>query len=427
MADAELKVEYVDTSVLVPYANNAKEHPQEQIREIANSMEEFGNCDPIAVWTNPDGKLEIVEGHGRLLALNMLGIDRAPIIKLDHLTDEQRRAYTHIHNQTTLTSGFDLDILKRDMESLNFDWDSFGFEGIIVKEFGEDIESVREDDFDIEQDVESRCKQGDIWLLGEHRLMCGDSTDAEDMKRLMGGETAKLLLTDPPYNVEDHAKAGSIKNDSFQQEGAFRSFLRDALSTASGVMGKGAAFYIWFASTHSPAVYGAVADAKLSAKQELEWVKSSFTLGRQDYQWAHEACVYGWKEGAEHYFVPARNEWTVIDDAMDTRRMSKNELKEALENILENGIEKTILRYAKPSSNELHPTMKPIKLFARLMRNSSRQGDSVLDSFGGSGTTMMAAEQLGRRAYIMELDPRYCDVIIARWEEFTGREAKRLQ
>jgi DNA modification methylase len=225
--------------------------------------------------------------------------------------------------------------------------------------------------------------------------------------------------------VDYHAKAGSIENDAFTDEGAFKMFLTDALSAAYDAMDAGAAFYVWFASSHSLSVYGAVKAAHLLAKQELEWVKTQFVLGRQDYQWAHEPCVYGWKDGAAHYFAPLRNEWTVIDDAMDTRKMTKSQLREALENILNNDVETTVLRYAKPAKSDLHPTTKPVKLFARLIGNSSREGDSVLDIFGGSGTTMMACEQLGRKSHLMELDPRFCDVIVKRWENFTGGKAVR--
>lgn len=419
----KLKVEYVPTETLAPYANNAKQHGDADVAAIAESIEQFGFDDPIGVWTNPEGVIEIVEGHGRLMAAKKLGMEQVPIIKLDHLDDEARRAYVHVHNQTTLNTGFDLEMLNAEMQALpDFDWGSFGFD---MKEPFEliDLDSIIEDEVPV--DAEPRVKRGEIWMLGQHRLMCGDSTEQGDVQKLMGGGRAQLLLTDPPYNVDYHAKAGSIANDAFSDEGAFKLFLTDALSAAYSVLDDGAAFYVWFASTHSPSVYDAIKNAKLLAKQELEWVKSQFVLGRQDYQWAHEPCVYGWKDGAGHYFAPLRNEWTVIDDAMNTRKMTKTELREALESILENGIESTVLRYAKPVSSDLHPTTKPVKLFARLIRNSSREGDTVLDVFGGSGTTMVAAEQLGRKACLMELDPRYCDVIVKRWESFTGKDAVR--
>lgn len=419
----KLKVEYVNADALLPYAGNAKEHPEWQIEHIANSIEQFGFSDPIGVWTNADGVLEIVEGHGRLLAAKRLGIERVPIVKLDHMDDDARRAYAHVHNQTTLTSGFDEEALTLELESIpGFDWNDFGF-GISEPYQQKDLEEIIEPE--IPEIDEPKAKRGDIWTLGYHRLMCGDSTSGSDLEKLMVCEYANLLLTDPPYNVDYHGTSGSIKNDNFKSEDAFKDFLTDAFKSASSKMMPGAAFYVWFASVHSPAVYTAIQEGGLLPKQELEWVKSQFTLGRQDYQWAHEPCVYGWKDGAAHYFAPLRNEWSVIDDAMNTRKMTKTQLREALENILTNGIETTVLRYAKPASSELHPTTKPVKLFARLIQNSSRENEIVLDIFGGSGTTMMAAEQLHRRAFLMELDPHYCDVIIKRWESLTGMKAEK--
>ena len=422
----KLKIEQMRVDELAPYVGNAKEHPAWQVEQIANSIDQFGFNDPVGVWTNPQGACEIVEGHGRVLAAKLLGLDSVPVIRLDHLDDDARRAYVHVHNQTTLTSGFDLDRLQAEMDSIaGFEWADFGFDmPWMDKEPEVDLDEIVE--VDVPEVTPTRCERGQVWKCGEHRVMCGDSTSAADMDRLMGGEQAQLLLTDPPYNVDYHGRAGSIENDNFGDEGAFRAFLADALRCACMTMQKGAAFYIWCASAHSTAVYLAIKDAGLTAKQELEWIKSQFTLGRQDYQWAHESCVYGWKDGAGHYFTESRKESTVIDDAMDTRKMTKTQLREALENILQSGVETTVLRYAKPVSSDLHPTTKPVKLFARLMRNSSRKGDAVLDAFGGSGTTLMAAEQLRRRAYLMELDPHYCDVILERWERFTGEKAELL-
>ena len=420
--EPKLKVERAKVADLVPYARNAKRHDERQVREIANSIEAFGFNDPIGVWTRPDGQLEIVEGHGRVMAAKELGIETVPVIRLDHLDDDARRAYVHVHNQTTLSSGFDDEKLFVDLESIpNYDWSDFGFE---MPQREIDLDEIIEDE--PPETAPQRCERGQVWRCGDHRVMCGDSTSATDINSLMRGGQAQLLLTDPPYNVDYHGRAGSIENDNFGDEMAFSAFLTDALRCACKTMQKGAAFYVWFASSHSPAVYGAITDAGLMAKQELEWIKSQFVIGRQDYQWAHEPCVYGWKDGAGHYFTQSRSESTVIDDAMDTRKMTKTELREALENILQNGIETTVLRYAKPSSSDLHPTTKPVKLFARLMRNSSREGENVLDIFGGSGTTLIAAEQLGRKCYMMELDPHYCDVILKRWEDFTGKSAELI-
>lgn len=437
----KLKIEQMRVDELAPYAGNAKEHPAWQVEQIANSIDQFGFNDPVGVWTNPQGVCEIVEGHGRVLAAKLLGLDSVPVIRLDHLDDDARRAYVHVHNQTTLTSGFDLDRLQAEMDSIaGFEWADFGFDmPWMDKEPEVDLDEIVE--VDVPEVTPTRCERGQVWKCGEHRVMCGDSTSATDMDRLMGEAQAQLLLTDPPYNVaynqNDSASCDPVKahqrpdkmtimNDKFRDESAFCDFLTDAFTACKMAMAPGASLYVWFASMHAPAVFEAVEDAGLEPKQVLQWVKSQFTLGRQDYQWAHEPCIYGRKGGAGHYFTESRKESTVIDDAMDTKKMTKTQLREALENILQSGVETTVLRYAKPVSSDLHPTTKPVKLFARLMRNSSRKGDAVLDAFGGSGTTLMAAEQLRRRAYLMELDPHYCDVILERWERFTGEKAELL-
>jgi DNA modification methylase len=286
---------------------------------------------------------------------------------------------------------------------------------------------------------EPRTKPGDLWLLGSHRLLCGDSTDPEQVARLMGDRRADLLLTDPPYNVAYHQNDGKgldpklakqrtdrkvIQNDAFSDEMAFQRFIEDAMRAGISVMRPGAAWYVWFAAMHGPAVFGACADAGLQLRQELVWVKNHFTLGRSDYQWQHEPVLYGTLAGGPHYFAPTRAETTIMDDSVNLKKMSKAELRQMLEEILSPEQPTSVLRYDKPVASEEHPTMKPVPLFARLIRNSSRRGDAVLDLFGGSGTTAIACEQMGRDAYLMELDPAYCDVIVARWERLTGRRAK---
>ena len=434
----KLSVSYLATDQLVPYVGNAKEHPDWQVKQIANSIAEFGFNDPIGVWHDPEGQTIILEGHGRLLAAQHLGMAEVPVLVLDHLSDEQRRAYVHVHNQTTLTSGFDMELLEKELASIDgYDWSDFGFE----------LEDVLEDlpDYDPEEDqvpsvpAEPRTKPGDLWVMGRHRLLCGDSTDPAQVARLMGGREADLLLTDPPYNVAYNQNKGGgewgpqggkarkdgkiIANDSFADELAFQRFLEDALTAAYGVMRQGAAWYVWFAALHEPAVHAALNEAGLEVRQEIIWVKNHFTLGRQDYQWMHEPCLYGWKGGATHYFAPTRSEVTVVDDTPNLNKMSKPEMRRLLQEFLQGETQTSVLRYDKPLASEAHPTMKPVPLFSRLVRNSSRRGEAVLDLFGGSGTTAIACEQLGRDAYLMELDPAYCDVIIERWEQLTGGTA----
>jgi site-specific DNA-methyltransferase (adenine-specific) len=312
------------------------------------------------------------------------------------------------------------------------DLDGWGVPKDVLKEPVEEVE-VEEDDFDEEKDaVETICQEGDVWQLGEHRLMCGDSTKAEDVARLMNGELADLWLTDPPYNVayEGGTKdALTIENDSMAS-GAFRAFLTDAFKAATARLKPGGAFYIWHADSEGFNFRVALHDTpKLLLKQCLVWVKNTFVLGRQDYQWKHEPCLYGWKDGASHYFVGERTHATVVEeDRPDLAKMSKAELLAFSKELLANrdAMPTSAIYEDKPARNAEHPTMKPVKLFARLIRNSSRMGEVVLDTFGGSGTTIVACEQLARRARLMELDPHYCDVIIARWEKLTGKTANRL-
>lgn len=433
----QLLVEMTPTADLVPYAGNAKLHDDEQVEQIARSIEDFGFNDPVGIWHDGDGTPVIVEGHGRVLAAQALGIEELPTIALDHLSDEQRRAYVHIHNQTTLTSGFDLEALERELSSLpEFDWGAYGFD------MGELLEPMpdlaEEDEVPSLDDVEPRTKLGDLWVLGRHRLLCGDSTDPDAVSRLMAGRQADLLLTDPPYNVAYHNNDSAnwdpklarqrtdrkiIMNDKFSSEESFQRFLEDALRSGLAVMRPGAAWYVWFAAMHGPAVFGALNEVGLPPKQELSWVKNHFTLGRSDYQWQHEVALYGWKGGAQHFFAPTRSETSVIDDMQNLKKMSKGQLRQMLEELLGGDTPSTVLRFDKPLASAEHPTMKPVKLFAHLIRNSSRRGDAVLDLFGGSGTTAVACEQMGRDAYLMELDPAYCDVIIERWESLTGRKA----
>lgn len=253
---------------------------------------------------------------------------------------------------------------------------------------------------------------------------------------VLGGGLA-LMLTDPPYNValgkRNNPKGAKrrlrqddgllILNDEFDDEDEFSLFLSTALGNALSTMAAGAAFYVWYAAMQGSPFFSALKTCGMNVREQLIWVKSSFTFGRQDYQWRHEPCLYGWKDGARHYFTDSRNESTVYDDTCDIDHMSKNELREMLHKLIDGDIATTAIRNQKPVASPEHPTMKPVLLFAYLMKNSSRPGDGVIDPFGGSGTTLIAAEQLGRTCYMMELDPHYCDVIIKRWENLTGEKA----
>ena len=396
----ELRIEYLPIESLKPYERNAKLHPAEQVAQIKRSIEDNGMNDPIGIWGKDN---TIVEGHGRWLACKELGMETVPVIRLDHMTDAQRKEYALIHNQTTMNSGLDLDILNMELADLpDFDADFYGFEL-------QEPDNVKEDDYNPEITEEPKAKRGEIYRLGRHRLMCGDSTSAEDVRALVNGDPIDMLLTDPPYNVDYEGTAGKIQNDHMDGN-KFRQFLCSAFRNARERMRNGAAFHIWFGETEGYNFRGACIDAGLVVRQQLIWVKSSQTLGRQDFQRqyesvltgelyideddqrGYESCLYGWKDGAKHSWYKKRKE-------------------------------KDVLYFDKPVASKEHPTMKPILLFDYEMKCNTKPGDKVLDLFGGSGTTIMAAEQNGRDAYVMEFDPRFVDVIIDRWEKFTGEKA----
>ena len=413
-----LKIEYLPVDALEPYEKNTRKHQKEDISQIVKSIEKFGFDDPIGIWSDHN---VIVEGHGRLMAAKKLGMKEVPVIRLDHLTDEQRRQYGIMHNRTAELSVWDMDALAEELKDL--DMSDFDVDFGIPEEDSDKDKTVVEVDAPSVDDIkEPVAKPGDIWQLGNHRVMCGDSTMIDDVEKLMDGVKADLVVTDPPYNVNYEGSAGKIKNDNMEND-KFRKFLYDTFSTMNMVMNPGAPFYIWHADSEGYNFRGACADVGLHVRECLIWVKNSLVLGRSDYQWQHEPCLYGWKEGAAHTWNGKRKQTTVMEslDLMDEER-----LRETIKELLSENYDTTILRENKPLNNKLHPTMKPVRLIAKLIQNSSNKGGAVLDLFGGSGTTMIAAEQLDRNAYLMELDPKFVDVIIKRWEDFTGRKAVLL-
>jgi DNA modification methylase len=382
---------------LVPYDRNARTHSPEQIRQVANSIQRFGFTNPILVASDAG----IIAGHGRLAAARQLGMDQVPVIVLDHLTSEERKAYVIADNQLALNAGWDEELLRMEvgeLAAIDFDVSLLGFDDEMLAQLLEVEEELPSEEADEEAVPEAPAdpftKPGDVWLLGKHRLMCGDSTSIEAVEQLMDGGKADLLLTDPPYNVAYEGKTAealTIQNDSMSDED-FRQFLRDVYSTADAVMKPGAVFYIWHADSEGYNFRGAAYDVGWQVRQCLIWNKNSLVMGRQDYHWKHEPCLYGWKEGAGHYWGSDRSQTTVLE-------------------------------FNRPSRNGEHPTMKPVELFQYQLENSTKRGGVVLDLFGGSGTTAIAAHKAGRVARLMELDPRYCDVIVKRWQEFTGKNA----
>ena len=417
-----MQITFKPLSEIRPYEKNPRKN-DDAVKYVANSIKEFGFKVPIVI--DKDGV--IVAGHTRYKASKKLKLKEVPCIIADDLTEEQVKAYRLADNRVAEKSEWDIDLLSGELDDiLNIDMAQFDFD---LSENVEEPEVV-EDDFDGELPEEPKAKLGDIYQLGNHRLMCGDSTSIESIKKLMNEKEADLIITDPPYNVNYEGTAGKIKNDNMDND-SFRQFLRDAFTAADNVLKKGGVFYIWHADSEGYNFRGACFDTNWKVRQCLVWVKSSIVLGRQDYQWKHEPCLYGWKDGDAHYWKGGRKERTTITgfDLFELRGKNKEDLLKFIERQwCDSETEETTIIYEdKPHRNGEHPTMKPIKLLARQIENSSKKEEIVLDMFGGSGSTLIACEQLERSCYMMEFDPKYIDVIIARWEQFTGRKAELIQ
>lgn len=366
-----------------PYGKNPRKN-KDAVPYVAKSISQFGFKVPIVI--DKDGV--IVAGHTRYLAAKQLKLESVPCIVADDLTEEQIKAFRLADNKVAEKAEWDFDLLAEELEGiLDLDMTDFGFENLDLEEPGE----VEEDEFEVELPEEPKSVRGQVYILGKHRLMCGDSTKEEDVRKLTGGAEVDLLLTDPPYNVDYTGKtkdALKIENDKMEDSN-FRQFLTDAFSAADAVMKPGAVFYIWHTDNEGYNFIRAVKEVGWKFYQTIIWNKNSMVLGHLDYQKKHEPCLYGWKEGAGHLWASDRKQTT-------------------------------ILQFDRPSRSELHPTMKPVKLFDYQIKNNTKGGDIVLDLFSGSGTTIMACEQNGRVAYCMEYDPRYVDTIIKRYIEFKG-------
>ena len=401
-----MKIEQVKLDALIPYARNSRTHSDAQVAQIAASIKEFGFTNPVLI----DETGSIIAGHGRVMAARKLAITDVPSIRLTHLTDAQKKAYVIADNKLALNAGWDDEMLAvelTDLKDMGFDLDLTGFSTDEIEALlaPTGTEGLTDEDAVPEVPEAPVTVLGDVWLLGKHRVMCGDSTSIDAVEKLMESQKADMVLTDPPYNValgmnETQAEAKkrnrrtdglTVINDEMNNDD-FKQFLRDAFVTADSVMKEGAVFYIWFADVETFNFTAALKDAGWQLRQMLMWKKSSIVMGRKDYHFKHEPCLYGWKAGAAHLWASDRKQTTVLE-------------------------------FDKPSRNGVHPTMKPVALFEYQMLNNTKGGDLVLDSFGGSGTTLIAAEKNGRHSCLMELDPKYVDVIIKRWQDFTGKIA----
>ncbi len=429
-----LTIAYKKIKELIPYCNNSRTHSDEQVLQIASSIKEFGFTNPVLI----DGQGGIIAGHGRVLAARKLKLEQVPCIMLDHLTDTQRRAYIIADNKLALNAGWDEEMLRLEISELG----DLGFDLALTGFSDEDMDAlfakdaVQEgltDPDDVPDLADPISKQGDVWVLGAHKVMCGDSTSLVDVESLMGGLMADACWTDPPYNVNYESKlAGKIKNDSMA-DGKFRAFLYDAFISAYAVMKPGAPIYVAHADTEGLNFRGAFKDAEFKISGCLVWAKDSLVLGRSDYQWQHEPVLYGWKPGAAHRWYGGRKQTTLMqlggsvftqnEDGTVTAKIGDQSIVISGDNLKATQTESTIIRCEKPKRSSAHPTMKPVELISKMLRNSTREGDIVVDLFGGSGSTLISCQMLGRQARLMELDAKFVDVIVRRWQEFTGKQA----
>ena len=387
--EKEMQYYLANVSDLIPYIRNARTHSESQVAQIAASIKEFGFLSPILIAEDNT----ILAGHGRLAAARKLGLTKVPCVKESHLTETQRRAYIIADNKLSLNAGWDEDILAIELSELqgaDFDLDLLGFDESELASIFEDDKEVEDDDFDVEEELNKPCfsKSGDIWTLGRHRLICGDSTKEETYKSLMEDKKANLVVTDPPYNVNYEGSAGKIKNDNMNTD-KFYNFLLDAFSNMEKVMADDASIYVFHADTEGLNFRKAFNDAGFYLSGCCIWKKPSLVLGRSPYQWQHEPCLYGWKKKGKHQWYSGRKETTIWE-------------------------------FEKPKKNADHPTMKPIALLAYPISNSSMSNTLILDPFGGSGSTLIACEQTDRSCYTIELDEKFCDVIVKRYIEQVG-------
>ena len=383
------EMQLVPITKLVPYVNNARTHSPEQIKKLRSSLREFGFINPVII----DRDYGVIAGHGRILAAKEEGIREVPCVFADHLTEAQKKAYIIADNRMAMDAGWDEELLRVEIEALQgMDFDPLltGFDEKELAALFDDGAEAKDDDFDVDEELEKPVfsKTGDVWTLGRHRLVCGDSTKAETYEDLMQGKKANLVVTDPPYNVNYEGSAGKIKNDNMAAE-KFYQFLLDAFTNMEKVMAEDASIYVFHADTEGLNFRRAFSDAGFYLSGCCIWKKPSLVLGRSPYQWQHEPVLYGWKKNGKHQWYSDRKQTTIWE-------------------------------FEKPRKNADHPTMKPIPLLAYPITNSSMSNTLILDPFGGSGSTLIACEQTDRSCCTIELDEKYCDVIVKRYVELKG-------
>lgn len=389
--EKEMQYYLADVSELIPYVRNARTHSEAQVAQIAASIREFGFLSPILVAEDNT----ILAGHGRLAAALKLGLKKVPCVKENHLTETQKRAYIIADNKLSLNAGWDSELLAvelSELEGADFNLDLLGFDEAELSSIFDADKDVSDDDFDVEKELEEPCfsKTGDIWTLGKHRVICGDATKLETYKTLLENTKVNLVVTDPPYNVNYEGAAGKIKNDNMEDD-KFYQFLFNSFVNMEQAMADDASIYVFHADTEGLNFRKAFQDAGFYLSGCCIWKKPSLVLGRSPYQWQHEPCLYGWKKKGKHKWYAGRKETSVWE-------------------------------FEKSKKNADHPTMKPIALLAYPIKNSSMTNSLVLDPFAGSGSTLIACEQTGRVCYAIELDEKYCDVIVKRYIEQVGND-----
>ena len=389
MSKTTTEMQLVDINKLIPYVNNARTHNAQQINKLRSSLREFGFINPVII----DRDFNVIAGHGRIMAAKEEGINEVPCVFVDYLTEAQKKAYIIADNRMAMDAGWDEELLKVEIEALqaeDFDLSLTGFDEKELARFFDTSDNAKEDDFDVDTELGKPpvTKTGDLWLLGNHRLLCGDSTKEKSYTLLMNGKKANLVVTDPPYNVNYQGTAGKIKNDNMENE-KFYQFLFDAFTCMAKAMAEDASIYVFHADTEGLNFRKAFADAGFYLSGTCIWKKQSLVLGRSPYQWQHEPCLFGWKKNGKHQWYSDRRQTTIWE-------------------------------FDKPKKNGDHPTMKPVPLIAYPIKNSSLSNCIVLDPFGGSGSTLIACEQINRICHTIELDEKYCDVIVKRYIEQVG-------